>query len=249
MNPEFTARLFLGLSALLAGGGAVLFLLGRRREASLALLGALITAAGFFLIRSALKAYFPFTDKAESFATLYWLLIGAVLLYRRELAGGESFAIIVTAIASAAVALFLFTAPVKYPSPYLRTIWYPLHVPLSFAAYAFWITAGIRSAGILFRDEGDRGLTADQIRNGFLIFSFAMVCGGIWGYLAWGAYFLWDPKVVWSVILWVFYGNQLHIDGIPSFKRWKHPLNVVGILLILITFIGTGFFTRSIHRF
>ena len=32
-----------------------------------------------------------------------------------------------------------------------------------------------------------------------------MVAGGLWGVGAWGAYFLWDPKVIGSVILGIHY--------------------------------------------
>ncbi len=208
----------------------------------------LVLLVPFFFIRAYLKSYFPFTDKVESFTTLYFILLIISLIYRREFSAGESVSIIFLGMLSGA-AVFLFSHSIRYPSPYLKTIWFPLHVPLSFGAYALWIAAGVRGARIMVTGAGDTMLITSMARIGFILFSLSMIFGGIWGYFAWGAYFLWDPKLIWSVILWIFYGNMLHIDTLASFRHVKHPLYVLGIIMILITFIGTGFFSQSIHRF
>ena len=80
-----------------------------------------------------------------------------------------------------------------------------------------------------------------------------MVCGGIWGVLAWGAYFLWDPKVLWSVILWFHYATFIHLRYTPSLKQryWIRPtLALVGFAFVLIAYVGTSFFFgRSSHSF
>lgn len=208
----------------------------------------LLILALFFIIRGNLKTYFPFTDKVESFTTLYFMFLLTVLIYQKNLSLKESIALMILGILTG-FSVFLFTDTIRYPSPYLRTLWFPLHVPLSFASYALWVTAGVRSISILKTGSGDSLFVTYLNRMGFIFFSLSMIFGGIWGYFAWGAYFMWDPKLIWSVILWIFYGNMLHIDGLPSFKKFKHPLYVMGIIFILITFIGTGFFSRSIHRF
>ena len=38
-----------------------------------------------------------------------------------------------------------------------------------------------------------------------------LVAGGIWGYYAWGTYWLWTPKELWTSILWLFYALWLHL--------------------------------------
>lgn len=202
----------------------------------------------FFLVRAYVKEFFPFTDKVESFITLYWILIFLAFFYHDKFSAKELVAILFIAVLIAS-AVFLFKHKMRYPTPYLRTIWYPLHVPLSFTAYGFWLLAGIRSIVMIRQKEGDPRFVTDLARMGFIYFTIAMIFGGVWGYLAWGAYFLWDPKIIWSVILWFFYGNMIHIDIIPSLRGAKNYLYAVGIIIILITFIGTGFFTRSIHKF
>ncbi len=227
---------------------------GRKREASFSLFALLITITLFFAARAYLKEFFPFTDKIESFATLSTLIVISALVYREQIANKEFTALLVLALASLSATL-IFEDKLHYPTAYLRTIWYPLHVPLSFAAYALWFLAGIdaiySTKQLKSTDPAvaERALITQLNRNGFIFFSFAMLFGGIWGYLAWGAYFMWDSKLLWSIILWLYYGNLLHIDALPRFRHWKVPLYALGMVLILITFIGTGFFTRSIHKF
>ncbi len=218
------------------------------KQAVISSFAALIFVLVFFIVRGRLKQFFPFTDKVESFVTFYFFLIATALHNRKKLKPGEYTVLVLTGIAFVTVA-FLFTDRIKYPGPYMRTIWYPAHVPLSFAAYALWITAGVKSLFNIVNKSAHSDFTSELNRYGFITFTLAMIFGGVWGYIAWGAYFLWDPKVLWSLILWIYYGNMLHIDNLPAFIKWKNPLYIAGMVLILITFVGTGFFTRSIHRF
>ncbi len=229
-------------------------ILNRRKGSLIFLVVAVAFCLPFFGIRAWLKQFFPFTDKTESFMTLAFMLAVFAGWYHKKLARHPFSVLLLLSVIWGATAL-VFKNEIRFPTPYLRTIWYPLHVPLSFASYALWFIVGIRS--LVRRLKLTNSLPAlDETafdtalcRNGFIFFTLSMIFGGIWGYLAWGAYFLWDPKIVWSVIVWFFYGNLLHLDKLPRFKKWKDPLFILGVLIILITFIGTGFFTRSIHKF
>ena len=84
---------------------------------------------------------------------------------------------------------------------------------------------------------------------GLLGFSVSMLFGGLWGYVAWGSYFLWDAKVVWSVIIWLFYSTCIHIDHWPALRGYKPHLAVAGFLIMMVTYVGTSFFISSSHRF
>jgi ABC-type transport system involved in cytochrome c biogenesis permease subunit len=201
-----------------------------------------------------MKQFFPFTDKIEAFVSLSVLLVLCTLGYRSKISNKEFITLLVLSLAAIS-AIFIFVDIIRYPPVYLGTLWFPMHVPLSFAAYAFWFVAGVNAIYNTSAWSGhdpllsERPLMTDLNRNGFILFTLAMLFGGIWGYLAWGAYFMWDPKLVWSAVLWLYYGNLLHIDNLPKLRRWKSPLYILGIVLMLVTFIGTSFFTRSIHRF
>ena len=111
-----------------------------------------------------------------------------------------------------------------------------------------------QSAGTLSFADLTLGQFVDRLAlQGFALWTLSMICGGFWGVVAWGGYFSWDPKVVWSVILWIHYASLVHVGYAPSLRRraWLRPaLALVGVALVLVAFVGTSFFFgRSSHAF
>ena len=45
-----------------------------------------------------------------------------------------------------------------------------------------------------------------------------VICGAIWAESAWGRYWGWDPKEIWSFITWVVYAGYLHARATPSVR-------------------------------
>ena len=200
--------------------------------------------------RSWIIEFFPLTNKLESFsaASLALALVTAttwrdVRLYVVPL--------LVLACISLGTAL-QFPLDPSYPPPLMRTIWYPLHVPLSFLAYALWAAAA--AAGLAWFREPDPdwlGRVNHLALQGFALWSLSMICGGVWGVLAWGAYFMWDVKIIWSVILWFHYASFIHLRFAPSLddRPWIRPaLALVGLVWVLVAYVGTSLlFGRSSH--
>jgi ABC-type transport system involved in cytochrome c biogenesis permease subunit len=147
-----------------------------------------------------------------------------------------------------------FPLELAFPPPLMRTLWYPLHVPLSFFAYATW-TAAAAAALVWFRDRDSSWLARiDRLAlNGFALWSLSMICGGFWGVVAWGAYFMWDVKIIWSVILWFHYASFIHLHLTPSLssRPWLRPaLTIVGFVWVIVAYVGTSFwFAGSSHAF
>lgn len=44
----------------------------------------------------------------------------------------------------------------------------------------------------------------------FVLWTFTIVSGALWAEVAWGRYWNWDPKEVWSFVVWVIYAAYLH---------------------------------------
>lgn len=196
--------------------------------------------------------FFPLTNKMESFsaAGLAVALVTLVTWRDLRLYAGPLLGLV---CASLAVALRCSGA-ITYPPPLMQTIWYPLHVPLSFLAYGVW-SAAAAMALLWFRDRDVAWLAEiDRLAlNGFALWSLAMVFGGIWGVVAWGAYFLWDGKVLWSVILWFHYATFIHLHLAPALASWpalRPTLAVLGFVWVLVAYVGTSFFFGgSSHSF
>lgn len=147
-----------------------------------------------------------------------------------------------------------FVSPKGMPGPLppvLNTIWFELHVILSFVAYALFAIGSLYGILYLFRDEP--GSETNQYRNlllGYVLFSVAMIFGGIWAFLAWGTYWLWTPKELWTTIVWFFYSLYLHARLV---RGWAGPkvvwMGIIGFAIVLFTYVGVSLLMKSSHEF
>lgn len=212
-------------------------------------LGAALHLGGM-TIRGVLISFFPLTNKFESFSSFALALaVVAALSWRPWRL--YIVPMLVLALAGLVTAHGFGPALADAP-PLMRTIWYPLHVPASFFAYALWLAAAA-AALVWLRERDPRWLAAVNSLAlwGFGLWSLSMICGGIWGVLAWGAYFLWDPKVLWSVILWFHYATFVHLRLTPSllpYPALRPALALLGAVFVFVAYVGTSFFFgRSSH--
>jgi len=135
--------------------------------------------------------------------------------------------------------------------PILRTLWFELHVALAFFAYALFGIGALLSIMFLLRRE--RPFLDLQYRAclvGYSFFSASMVAGGIWGYYAWGTYWLWTPKELWTSILWLFYSLYLHLrlKGTVG-ERVVAWAGIAGFAVALFTYLGVSMLMKSSHSF
>jgi ABC-type transport system involved in cytochrome c biogenesis permease subunit len=196
--------------------------------------------------------FFPLTNKMESFSAAALALAVVTAVSWRDV---RLYSVpLLALVCSAMLGALSFPLDLSFPPPLMRTLWYPLHVPLSFFAYAVWAAAAA-AALVWFRDRDPVWLALiDRLAlNGFALWSFSMICGGFWGVVAWGAYFMWDVKIIWSVILWFHYASFIHLHLTPSLfpRPWVRPaLAIVGFVWVIVAYVGTSFFFgRSSHAF
>ncbi len=135
--------------------------------------------------------------------------------------------------------------------PILNTLWFELHVALAFFAYALFGLGAI--LGCIFLSRGQKQILDLQYKAalvGYSFFSASMVSGGIWGYYAWGTYWLWTPKELWTSILWIFYSFYLHLrlkgSGSERTVAWG---GVLGFIITLFTYLGVSILMKSSHSF
>jgi len=142
--------------------------------------------------------------------------------------------------------------PLNMPLPQiLDTLWFELHVVLAFFSYALFILGGLFCAAFLLR--GERSYLDIQFKTalvGWSFFSASMVAGGIWGYYAWGTYWLWTAKELWTSILWLFYALLLHLrlKG-AAWDRLTAWLGIAGAGVMLFTYLGVSMLMKSSHSF
>ena len=158
-----------------------------------------------------------------------------------------------TAVTAAVFTAFALVSKQHNPPlpPVLRIIWFELHVVLAFLSYALFGIAAI--LGALYLREPDPLYDGSQYKAilvGYCFFSLSMIFGGIWAYLAWGTYWLWTPKELWTSILWLFYSLYLH----ARLRQWwmgrpSAVLGIAGFGVVLFTYLGVSLLMKSSHTF
>lgn len=85
---------------------------------------------------------------------------------------------------------------------------------------------------------------------GFAFWTFTLIAGAIWAEHAWGRYWGWDTKEVWTFIIWVVYAGYIHARatrgwrGAPS--AW---LSIVGFATVLFNFTIVNLFFKGWHAY
>jgi ABC-type transport system involved in cytochrome c biogenesis permease subunit len=157
----------------------------------------------------------------------------------------------VCAAALFALVAFMFPASNRPLPQILDTLWFEAHVVLAFFAYALFALGALLCGGFLAgRDRALLDLQFKVALTGWSFFSASMVSGGIWGYFAWGTYWLWTPKELWTVILWLFYSLYLH----ARLRQWWQGrpaalLGMIGFVIVLFTYLGVSLLMKSSHTF
>ncbi len=135
--------------------------------------------------------------------------------------------------------------------PVLKTFWFECHVVLAFMSYAlFGIGAVLGYLYLRDRESLFERLQYRAVLIGYCLFSLSMIFGGIWAYLAWGTYWLWTPKELWTSILWGFYSFYLH----ARLRQWwiEGPIAYLGITgfgVVMFTYLGVSLLMKSSHTF
>jgi ABC-type transport system involved in cytochrome c biogenesis permease subunit len=135
--------------------------------------------------------------------------------------------------------------------PVLNTLWFELHVALAFFAYALFGIGAI--LGLLYLRAPERRFLDMQYKAalvGFSFFSASMTSGGIWGYYAWGTYWLWTAKEFWTSILWLYYGTYLHLR--LKGNNWDKAVawgGIIGFGVTMFTYLGVSLLMKSSHSF
>lgn len=192
------------------------------------------------------------TNKTESFSAAS-LAIALVALLTWTAVRSYLVPLLALALAAGGAAA-AFPKELREPGGLLRTLWYLLHVPLSFLGLAVFLAAAAAAlAWLATRDRAWLQRVDRFALQGLGLWTAAMIFGGVWGVVAWGAAFLWDPKLIWSVILWFHYSAFVHVRLTPSLQSrpWvRVALAGLGVAWILVAYVGTSFFFgRSAHAF
>lgn len=219
----------------------------------------------------------PFQTLYESLSWFSWSVVIAYLYVSRRwrhvfLPGAVVAAIAIGASMYALLSTKESLSPKITPLfPALQSSWFFWHVSLSFLSYAvFVVSFSVEISYLVFnallkRGRGTAyGLNSssidafhksahDLVLFGFPLLTFCLISGGLWAEQAWGRYWSWDPKEVWSLITWTVFTLYLHSMTLPKWRGYRGSIfNFLGFICMMITFLGVNWLAKllgipSIH--
>ena len=84
----------------------------------------------------------------------------------------------------------------------------------------------------------------------FPLWTFTLIAGAIWAYQAWGSYWQWDPKEVWTFVIWVVYAAHLHARATSGWSaRSANYLALAGYGCILVNYMVVNVFFVGMHSY
>ena len=228
---------------------AFAFLACKRRRTGLALYGCgFALAMASFVFRWAYVRHWPLQNLFEVFLSLGMLMFPLSVLCRRFLSvGGEAADALIGFAMLWPAGFVLSDAPQDLP-PALQSPFFVPHVAAYLSAYAIMAKATVQAAAqLIMRQEhaaqapaiSREEATYRMVRLGFPLMTAGLLLGAWWGKLAWGDYWNWDPKELWSLAAWLIYVSFLHFRAMHGARHAKANavLAVAGMAAIVITLL------------
>jgi ABC-type transport system involved in cytochrome c biogenesis permease subunit len=234
------------------------------KKSALANAGFWIAAAGLtshtaaLILRTISSGHAPFTNMFESMSFLAWAVMLAYLIidrkYKIPRIGAYMLLIVIGIIALASTPLMPKEATPLVPA--LQSYWLWLHVSVTMLGEAFFAVAFIASIMYLTAKEPEKKDKMDSVSYrcvavGFPLFTLGgLVFGMVWAYKAWGTYWSWDPKEVWSLITWIVFALYLHTRIVMGWKGKRSAIiALLGFLAALFTYFGVNYLLAGLHSY
>lgn len=160
--------------------------------------------------------------------------------------------------------------------PALQSFWIIIHVSIAILATGIFVVGAVTAILQLLRDSRDdnkegRGRTLlrrwkwlDALPTavaleslsfrlhavGFVLWTFTLVTGSIWAEHAWGRFWGWDPKEVWSFVIWVVYAAYLHARTTQGWAgRRSAYIALVGFVTVILNFTVVNLVFQGLHSY
>ena len=153
--------------------------------------------------------------------------------------------------------------------PALQSAWLVIHVFVASLATAFFALGAGLSVYQLIRSKMDRSNialprlmaslpdapTLESIAYrlyvvGFVLWTFTLIAGAIWAERAWGRYWGWDVKEVWTFIIWVLFAGYIHARATRGWRGERAAwLGLVGFGAVIFNYAIVNVFFTGLHSY
>jgi ABC-type transport system involved in cytochrome c biogenesis permease subunit len=183
----------------------------------------------------------PLTEKHDNISFMA-LVMAFVYWYFYSRQGLKNLGIVALPLLSIFMFVSLAFKPINTISPFLKSPWFYLHIFFYFIGYAFFGISACIGVYYLLNGKGEYELLQYKgIIHGWIVFSISLVAGSIWFFVAYGTYWLWTSKELWTTLVWFYYGLYLHARFIRGLRgRPAAVLGILGFAVALFAYFGVG---------
>ncbi|MGP4969159.1 c-type cytochrome biogenesis protein CcsB [Glutamicibacter ardleyensis] len=215
----------------------------------------------------------PWGNLYEYFTTGALIVIGVylALLVKKDLRFLGTF-LVGIALLMMCAATIGFPTPVAHLMPALQSYWLIIHVSVAVIASALFTVSFALSVLQLIKSSSKasgastgmawRWLSkipdVEQLENlayrlitvAFVCWTFTLIAGAVWAEQAWGRYWGWDPKEVWTFVIWAVYAGYLHARATAGWKGNRSAyLSIIGFACIIINSTLINIFADGLHSY
>jgi len=212
----------------------------------------------------------PWANMFEFTLTATAIIIGVFLIVQfwqdLRFVGAFVVGFVLIALGVATVNFYVDVVPLP---PALQSVWLVIHVFVASLGTAFFaIGAALsivqllqarRAAGKAARLRFlDRVPGAEQLENmayrvivvGFVFWTFTLIAGAVWAERAWGRYWGWDTKEVWTFIIWTIFAGYIHARATRGWRGSRSAwLAIIGFAAVVFNFTIVNLFFKGLHAY
>ena len=225
---------------------------------------------GAAIFRGVAAGRVPWANMFEFTLTASAIIIGVFLVVQvwqdLRFLGAFVVGFVLIALGVATVNFYVDVVPLP---PALQSAWLVIHVFVASLGTGFFALgaalsivqllqarrAANRAVGLRFLDTLPG---ADKLENmayrmivvGFVLWTFTLIAGAIWAERAWGRYWGWDTKEVWTFIIWTIFAGYIHARATRGWRGSRSAvLAIVGFSAVVFNFTIVNLFFKGLHAY
>ncbi|MFH1708941.1 MAG: cytochrome c biogenesis protein CcsA [Planctomycetota bacterium] len=138
-------------------------------------------------------------------------------------------------------AAFVFDPVFRPLPPALQSGYFIPHVAVYLLAYVLMAKAAVLAARALMTRNDEAARMAREEEGfraallGFPLLTAGLILGALWARVAWGDWWSWDHKELWSLVSWLVYAAYLHVRVVRRQPGLLAGLLIAGLVAIVIT--------------
>jgi cytochrome c-type biogenesis protein CcsB len=239
---------------------------------------AFVLQLGAVVLRGIAAGRVPWANMYEFSITGSLLIVAVflVILLREDLRFLGTFitGLVLVLLGISTVNYYVAISPLP---PALQSVWLVIHVFVASLGTAFFAMGFALSTAQLLqnrRETGAEGATGlarflnfkllktlpDSVRLenlayrinivGFAFWTFTLMAGAVWAERAWGRYWGWDTKEVWTFIIWTIYAGYIHARATKGWRGSRSAwLAIIGFAAVLFNFGIVNIFFKGLHTY